>query len=282
MSKINVYEMITERIIEELERGIIPWHRPWHGALNGAYSRSTKKPYSLLNQMLLRKPGEWLTFNQIKSLGGSVKKGVKSSIVVFWSPIKVKETDKDGNEIEKIVPFLKYYNVFHIDQTTGIEPLTALEEAEILKPVEKAENVINNYVSKSGIGFNAKISDKAFYSPSSDCVVIPAMEQYSDVSEYYSTTFHELTHSTGHKSRLDRLTSGAAAAFGGEEYSKEELVAELGAAALCNQCGIETKASFKNSAAYIQSWIKALRNDKRMIVSASSQAQKAVNFILEA
>ena len=126
------------------------------------------------------------------------------------------------------------------------------------------------------------ISDRAYYSPSIDYVCVPALEQYSDTSEYYSTTFHELTHSTGHKTRLDRLTSGAAAAFGGEDYSKEELVAELGAAALCNQCGIETSNSFKNSAAYIQSWLKALKNDKRMIVNASAAAQKAVDFILEA
>lgn len=282
MSKINVYEMVTSRIIEELEKGVIPWRKPWHGVLSGAYSRSTKKPYSLLNQMLLGKNGEWLTFNQIKQLGGSVKKGEKASFVVFWSPIKVKETDQDGNEIEKTIPFLKYYNVFHITQTTGIEPLTPVEEAEILKPVEKAENIINNYITKSGLKFEAAVSDRAYYSPSRDYVCVPAMEQYSDTSEYYSTTFHELTHSTGHKSRLNRLSSGAAAAFGGEDYSKEELVAELGAAALCNQCGIETAHSFKNSAAYIQGWLKALKNDKRLIVSASGQAQKAVDYIVEA
>ena len=278
MTKVNVYEMVTNRIIEELEKGVIPWRRPWHGTLDGAYSRSTKKPYSLLNQMLLGMPGEWLTFNQIKQLGGSVKKGAKSKIVVFWSPIKVKETDKDGNENEKIIPYLKYYNVFHISQTTGIEPLSVEEEKEILKPIEKAENVINAYVEKSGISFNAVKSNEAYYSPSNDKVVVPELAQYDDESEYYSTAFHELTHSTGHSSRLNRVMGTVA--FGSEDYSKEELVAEIGAAALCHTCGIETKQAFKNSAAYIQSWLKALHNDKRLIVSASGQAQKAVDMIL--
>lgn len=184
MTKVNVYEMVTNRIIEELEKGVIPWRRPWHGTLDGAYSRSTKKPYSLLNQMLLGMPGEWLTFNQIKQLGGSVKKGAKSKIVVFWSPIKVKETDKDGNENEKIIPYLKYYNVFHISQTTGIEPLSIEEEREILKPIEKAESVINAYVEKSGISFNAVKSNEAYYSPTNDKVVVPELAQYDDESEY--------------------------------------------------------------------------------------------------
>ena len=107
-------------------------------------------------------------------------------------------------------------------------------------------------------------------------------EQYKAINEYYSTTFHELTHSTGHKNRLNRLQTGAVAAFGGEEYSKEELVAEIGSASLMNMLGIETTKTFRNSAAYIQSWLKVLKNDNKFIVSAASKAEKAVNYILAA
>lgn len=118
------------------------------------------------------------------------------------------------------------------------------------------------------------------YGSSDDSVVVPLKEQYNLINEYYSTTFHELTHSTGHKNRLNRLQTGAVAAFGSETYSKEELVAEIGSATLMNVTGIETPKTFKNSAAYIQSWLKVLRNDNKFIISASSKAEKAVNYIL--
>lgn len=124
----------------------------------------------------------------------------------------------------------------------------------------------------------SKVSDSAYYRPSTDTVVIPEIGQFAEIAEYYSTLFHELTHSTGHKTRLNRLT--ATAHFGNEEYSKEELVAEIGAATLVNIAGIETSKSFNNSAAYIEGWSRALRENKKMIVEASSKANKAVNYIL--
>jgi len=285
MNNNSVYQIVTDRIIAQMEQGIIPWNKPWHGSPRGAVSHSTGRPYSLLNQFLLTRPGEYATFNQIKAAGGKVKKGEKSSVVVFWKQVKVKcEPDPEtGEERTKFVPMLRYYNVFNLDQCEGIEPkyYHPGEINDSIDPIEEAETVIDGYLQRSGVKFqNDKLSDRAYYSPAMDAVVVPMLEQYSNPNEYYSTTFHELTHSTGHKTRLDRFTTGAAAAFGGEEYSKEELVAELGSTYLMNHCGINTAGTERNSAGYLQGWLRALKNDQKMIVSAAGRAEKAANMII--
>lgn len=280
-TKINVYDMVTDRIIAELEKGNIPWRwqRPWTGVRSGAYNRITKKPYSIINQMLLKHSGEYASFKQWTDLGGHIRKGEKSEIVVFWKIFESKETNPDTGEIEiKKIPLLRYYNVFHISQVEGVKPLEVpFKEVE---PIEEAEKIITMYVEREHIDFNECASNEAYYSPLQDKVVVPIKEQYNLVNEYYSTTFHELTHSTGHKNRLDRLETEAVASFGSEEYSKEELVAEIGSATLMNVAGIETPKTFKNSTAYIQGWLQVLKNDNKFIVSASSKAEKAVNYIL--
>lgn len=274
----DIYSAVTERIISQLENGIIPWNKPWTGIASGAVSGATGKPYSMLNQMLLEKPGEYYTWNQIQKLGGKVRKGEKSSMVVFWKQLPIEEKDPDTNEVtKKLIPMLKYYNVFHVDQIDGIDPKTVPIEDIDPATDEAADSIIADYLARSGVTLIHEAGDRAFYRPSTDSVTLPLREQFPDMSEYYSTAFHELTHSTGHESRLNRLTKTAH--FGNEEYSKEELVAEIGAAALLNHVGIETASSFKNSTAYIQSWLKALKNDKRLIVSASSQASKAFALI---
>lgn len=283
MAKTNVYEMVTERIIAELEKGVIPWEKPWTGVRSGAYNRVSKRPYSLLNQMLLKHTGEYATYKQWQDLGGQVKKGEKSEIVVFWKIFETEETNKDTGEKEtKKIPLLRYYNVFHISQVEGVEPLKPEQLNDEVEPIEEADKIITDYITREHIEFTECRSNEAYYSPSSDRVVVPMKEQYKVINEYYSTTFHELTHSTGHKSRLNRLETGAVAAFGGTEYSKEELVAEIDSASLMNLLGIETVKTFRNSAAYIQSWLQVLRNDNKFIVSASSKAEKAVNYILAA
>ena len=170
------------------------------------------------------------------------------------------------------------YNAFHISQVDGIESLE--KPFNEVTPIEAADNIIIDYVTREHIDFQEKKSDKAFYNPSFDMAVIPLKEQYNNINEYYSTAFHELTHSTGHKTRLDRLESDLVAAFGSETYSKEELVAEIGSATILNTLNIETSQTFRNSAAYIQSWIQVLNNDNRFIVSAASKVEKAVNYIL--
>ena len=273
----DIYSAVTDRIIQQMEQGILPWAKPWGGITGGAYSGTTGKPYSLLNQMLLSKPGAYYTFSQIQKLGGSIRKGEKSQMVVFWKQIPVKDQDSQTGEIkENLIPMLRYYNVFHIDQCDGLACTDIPEEQ--LHNDEDADSIIKAYLDRSGVTLIQRVSDEAYYSPSRDCVVLPLPEQFKSMEERYSTAFHELAHSTGHQSRLDRLR--ATAHFGNESYSKEELVAEITATALMNYTGLETKGTFRNSAAYIQSWLTALRNGKRMIVSASGAASKAFEYII--
>ena len=283
----NVYQMVTDRIIAQLEQGVIPWQKPWHGAPDGAISYTTRKPYSVLNQMLLGQPGEYLTFNQISELGGTIKKGAKSKFVVFYKPmIKVekRETTVNGeiveNKKETVIPILRYYNVFHIDDIEGISSKYEASATSTIQTIEKADKIIADYIEREQLKFESKLSSKAYYSPVEDKVVVPEIEQYDIVEEYYSTTFHELVHSTGHEKRCNRHELLGVAAFGSESYSKEELVAEIGSAMMLNRIGIDTEKSFKNSAAYIQGWLRKLKNDNKFIISASSKAEKAVKYIL--
>lgn len=286
----KIFEMVTDRIIKEMEQGIVPWQKPWNGTGMGCVSHMTGRPYSLINQMLLGfRAGEWLTFNQCKAEGGSVKAGEKGSFVVFWQTSwtkKVTVEDEDGNEVEKKVvvdghPMLKYYTVFHIDQCEGIKPKHEKETTKYENdPIDEAENVVGLYFGRETCRLDVRNSDKAFYSKSMDEVVVPTMEQYEVVEEYYSTLFHEMVHSTGHKDRLDRDTLTKSAAFGSDVYSREELVAEMGSAFMMAKLGISNEKAFKNSVGYLQGWLKALQDDKKMLVVAAGRAEAAVNFIL--
>ncbi len=278
---INVYELVTNRIIEQLENNIVPWEKPWSGTLDGAFNRVSKKPYSILNQMLLKYNGEYATFKQWQELGGHIRKAEKSEIIVFWKMYPIKEKQDDGTEIIKTIPLLKYINVFHISQVDGVEPLKQKVTHDI-EPIDKAEKILNDYWNRENITIEHVKGDKAFYSPIFDKIQLPLFEQFKQSEEYYSTAFHESVHSTMKTSRCNRQEDrkGKVVSFGSEEYSKEELVAEVGSAQLMNMVGIETTKSFRNSTAYIQSWLKVLRNDNKFIVSASSKAEKAVNYIL--
>ena len=270
----DIYAAVTERIIAQMEQGIIPWHKPWI-ASGCAVSRSTGKPYTLLNQMLLGKAGEYVTFKQCQQEGGKVKKGEKASMVVFWKWLDVK--DDDTEEVKQI-PMLRYFSVFRIDQCEGLTPKYTPVMPDATSADQNADQIINGYVQRSGVKLIHQEGNKACYQPTLDRVTLPTRQQFSSTAEYYSTAFHELTHSTGHKSRLDRLEQTAF--FGSEAYSKEELIAEIGAAALVNHTGLETSASFRNSTAYLQNWLQVLKGDKRFIVSAATKAEKAVEFIL--
>lgn len=278
---INVYELVTNRIIEQLENNIIPWEKPWSGTIDGAFNRVSKKPYSILNQMLLKYNGEYATFKQWQELGGHIRKAEKSEIIVFWKMYPIKEKQDDGTEIIKTIPLLKYINVFHISQVDGVDPLKQKVTHDI-EPIDKAEKILNDYWNRENITIEHVKGDKAFYSPIFDKIQLPLFEQFKQSEEYYSTAFHESVHSTMKTSRCNRQEDrkGKVVSFGSEEYSKEELVAEVGSAQLMNMVGIETTKSFRNSTAYIQSWLKVLRNDNKFIVSASSKAEKAVNYIL--
>ena len=277
--KKSVYEIITERIIEQLENGVIPWQKPWSGTHSGAYNRISNKPYSLLNQMILKHGGEYATFKQWSDLGGKIRKGEKSEVVTFWKIQPYEEENENGEKVIKQIPLLRYYNVFHISQVDGVEPKEQLKISD-LEPIEEAEKIKTEYMNREHLKIFEKVTNDAFYLPIQDYIQVPCKEQYQDIEEFYSTLFHEMIHSTGHKSRLNRPDMQGIVRHGSEKYSKEELTAELGSAMIINILGIETEKSFKNSSGYIQDWLQVLKNDNKFIVSASSMAEKAVKYIL--
>lgn len=284
--KFNVYAMVTDRILAMLDNGVIPWQRPWTGSTL-CLKRSNGKPYSFLNQLLLSpnfdgsleslNGGEFATFNQIKSEGGTLKKGSKGLKVVFYSPYKIVEKNENGEEREKTIPLLKWYTVFNI-KDTDLTPKYEREQTKIAEPNEEAEKILTNYWTTEGVKVKReKLSGRACYSPITDTITLPMIEQFEETAEYYSTAFHESVHSTGASSRLARKLDNS---FGDEEYSKEELVAEIGASALVSICELETHNSFKNNVAYIQGWRDTIAKDNRLIVSATGKAEKAVDRIL--
>lgn len=286
----DIYAAITDRIIAELEKGIIPWTKPWAGTGDGPIKHTTGKPYSLLNQFLLGKPGEYLTYKQAQAEGGNVKKGAKGRMVVFWKMLQTTKKDSSGDVVRdsnglpvaKVVPILKYYTVFHIDDCEGIKAKwTEPDTQNDVQPIEAAQAILDGYLAREHIPLISEKGNRAFYRPADDEIHLPLMEQFTDTIGYYDTAFHEATHSTGHPKRLNRISIGTnIAAFGSEDYSKEELVAEIGSCGIMHQLGLETVQSFRNNAAYIQSWLRALKNDKRMIVSAAGKAEKAIALIL--
>ncbi len=279
MSK--VYQIITDRIIEMLESGVIPWEKPWKGAANGdgPANLMSKKPYRGVNYFMLAcQPYEsqyWLTYNQAKKKGGNVRKGEKGTMVVFWKPMEIEE-NKNGKTVKSTVPFLRYYTVFNIDQIDGIDGPAPPEPVNPdFQPIERAEEIVANMPNPPAIQHG---ENRAYYRPSSDAVNMPKREMFEQSEHYYNVLFHELGHSTGHESRLNRPELGKGM-FGSEVYSKEELVAEMTAAFLSGAAGIESK-TIENSAAYIQSWIKVLKNDPKMVVHAGGAAQKAADWVL--
>lgn len=271
--------MVTERIINQLEKGEIPWKKPWAKCLDGTFNRVTRRPYSLLNKLLLLHGGEYATFKQWEQVGGRVKKGEKSEIVVFWKMQDLAEKNEIGEIEIKKIPLLRYYNVFHISQVENVLPLIKTENFGT-ESIEKAEKILYNYIEREHIALSVRESDRAFYSSLTDSITLPKITQFKHAEEFYSTAFHECGHSTLKASRCDREAENKMALFGSEDYSKEELIAEITSAAIMNHIGLETLATFNNSAAYIQNWLNALRNDKKLIVSASSKAEKAARYIL--
>lgn len=275
----DVYHMVTDRILKQLEEGVIPWKKPWADCLEGTFNRVSRKSYSLLNQMLLSKSGEYATYKQWQQVGGRVKKGEKSEIVVFWKLNEIQEKTETGELVNKTIPILKYYNVFHITQVENVMPLIRTEQYET-NSIVKAEEILNNYIQREKITLSIQESDRAFYLPSKDSITLPLLSQFQNAEEFYSTAFHECGHSTMKKNRCDREDENRSSYFGNESYSKEELVAEITSATILNSIGIETEQSFQNSASYIQSWIKVLKENTRFIVSVSGKAEKAVKYIL--
>lgn len=301
-AKKNVYEIVANRIIEMVEtEGVLPWHKPWKTTANlsddaifgEARSWANGRYYKGINQFVLGFEGQWATAKQIFDNGGHIVKGAKATPVVFWSFMvkdektgKIRPFDENKDKDEDKIPFLRYINVFKVGRDT-----TDIEEKDFAKKKdnsesefdanEYAESVINNYVSRETIKFTNVInSNSAFYRPFGDEVVVPNKSSFENESEYYSTTFHELVHSTGAKNRLNRDGITKNDGFGNEKYSKEELVAEMGAAMLLHITNLNVPTTISNNAAYIKGWMQHIKNEPKILVFAASQAEKAVKYIL--
>ena len=272
----TIVSMVAEKIqnIINSERQL-PWIKPWKTTnLELAISYNTQKPYSLLNQLLLLESGEYITFKQIVANKGILKAGSKARQIIFWNFIEKKE--EDSEKVQKI-PFLKYYNVFRLADTQGIESKAEKNLNHTIKTKEEIENIINSYCEKHGIEINRTYSNQCFYRPVADSVTIPDIKQFENISEYYSAVFHELVHSTGHENRLKRDIKNT---YGSDKYSQEELVAEIGSATIMSKLGLETPESLLNSASYIQGWSKMISEKTETFISACGKAEKAVNMIL--
>lgn len=268
-----IYRMITERILEQLKAGVIPWRRPW--LANGTVNWETQKPYRGVNLFLLE-PGEYATLNQVKKAGGRVKSSEIKNYerIIFWK--METNIDEESGE-EKKLPLLRFYKVYNVAlQCTGIEPKRKHASVQFdHKPIEEAEAVVRGFV---GGPMTYHIPGRAFYRPGDDIISLPPLEDFFTAEAYYSTRFHEMVHSTGHISRLNRPGIQNISAFGDESYSKEELVAEIGSAMLCGVCGIDN-STLAQSASYIHSWMSRLEADPRLIIQAAAQAQKAADHI---
>ncbi len=273
----DVQEIITNRIIMALENGVTPWKKPWNAAHGAPRNYRSKHVYTGVNALLLGmldyEQAYYLTYKQAQELGGQVRRGEKGMPVVFWKVSK----KEDAKGQEKKVAYLQYSTVFNIAQIDGITWQFPEATSREHTPQQAAEKIIAGYVGGPRITYKGS---EAFYRTSTDSVTMPEASTFHTAEDFYLTTFHELVHSTGHSKRLDRATLTEKAAFGSQTYAKEELVAELGAAFLSNTAGLDLSVTENNTASYIESWLQALRNDKTLIISAASQAQKALNHIL--
>lgn len=271
MSKVE--EIVTEKFIEALEKGVCPWQKPWKAG-SAPINIITGKAYRGINLFLLSlspySSNVWGTYKQIAAKGGNVKKGEKSTLIIFWKMFV--NLDKKTGE-KKNIPMLRYYNIFNADQCEGLDLSEGESEELDFCPIQAAEDLAFDFTDRENVSLKFQGS-AACYVPSIDEVRMPAKETFKNEESYYSTLFHEFTHATGHSSRLDRLESTS---FGSEPYAKEELVAELGAAFVCADLGIDN--TFENSAAYLQGWIKKLKGDSSLLISASSKAKKAFDRI---
>jgi len=284
MSSFDLYQTVTDQIVSMLEAGVVPWRSPILGRSKAGHPKNlnTGKQYRGVNVFLLAftsfakgyGSSYWLTFNQAKERGGNVRKGEKSSMVVFWKQYETK--DKQTGEPVK-VPVLRYYNVFKAEQLDGIEIPDAVKfEPLDFQPIGAAEQLAAGYLAGPAISHDG--GQQAFYRPATDSVHMPEKTRFASVEEYYSTLFHELSHSTGHSSRLDRKLDTDPKPFGSPDYGKEELVAEMSAAFLCSHAGIQPRV-IENQAAYLGGWLKQIKADKKLVISAAGQAQRAADWI---
>lgn len=283
------YETVTARIIESLEAGVIPWAKPWKtNGTSNPFPRNFKTgaPYRGANILVLwatpfTSP-YWLTFKQAKELGGTVRKGEKGTQILFWKvgtqddkegqPSDSEATDEKGRKSF----FCRSYVVFNVEQCDGLKVPESICNLPEVSQDDRCEGIVTGWANGPALVLDNAHEGRAFYRPRTDSVHMPTRNRFVDTPHYYATLFHELVHSTGHQTRLDRAFGSS---FGDELYSKEELVAEVGSSFLCAIAGIANERTEQNATAYIQNWIKALKGDSRLVVAAASAAQKAVDSI---
>lgn len=279
----DIYQQITDEIIRDLEAGTVPWEKPWSGGLGFPRNASSSTDYNGINVLILwckqRRQNfassQWLTYNQAQSLGGQVKRGEKATRIVYYKALEIeKENDQGENETHKI-PMLKTHAVFNLTQCEGLETLleieTGIQAKNEIEVCESAESIIK----ASGAAVRFGTSAMAFYEPKADAIEMPERHQFNDQIGFYATMLHELTHWTGHESRLAREFPKTDAAD--SVRANEELIAELGSSFLCAKAGLPYTTQH---ASYIKAWLVALKNDKKAIFKAAARAREASEFLI--
>jgi antirestriction protein ArdC len=282
----TIHQIITGRMIAAMERGTVPWHKPWQAAAGRPRSMSTGQPYRGVNVFLLAMTAAeegygspfWGTYRQIGDLGGQVRKGEQSTLVVFYKQVNAADRDPQTGEITgRQVPLLRYYRVFNAGQADRLPgrfyPAPG-EHREISQP----QAVLDGYLAR-GPSLRHVAGDRVDYHPVTDIIRLPLPAQFLSPEGYYATAFHEAGHSTGHPSRLNRPGIAALDHFGSDRYAREELIAQMTSSILCAQAGIDNPELFENSASYIAGWLSALNDDKKLVVAAATQAQRACDLI---
>jgi antirestriction protein ArdC len=278
----DVYQMVTDKIISLLERGTVPWRKSWSAGSGMPRNLISKKEYRGINIFLLSampySSPYWLTYKQATDLGGHVRKGEKSTPVIFWKLLDKQNQDQDDDtKTTGKVPLLKHYNLFSAEQCEGITvPPDPEETVNPFTPIEKAEQIIAGYKNPPSIHYGGS---RAFYRPSEDRVQMPHEHTFNTSADFYHVLFHELSHSTGAKHRLARKEVMERNEFGSEDYSSEEITSDLSASMLAAVAGISNE-TIEQSASYIDGWLSVLRQDKKAIVVAAARAQASADHIL--
>jgi len=277
----DVYADVTNRMIEALELGQIPWQKPWTGGIRPMNYVSGKAYRGINLWITMAMPYEspyWLTYKQAKKLGGNVIKGEKGTKITYWNIFRKTIEDKEsGEKKKKAFFFLKEFTVFNAEQVEGID-FKEPEMPEGAETFDNAEELIEQYTDAPRVKFD-KNGERACYSPMFDNITMPEKELFTSTEGYYSTFFHELAHSTGHETRLNREGVANFDMFGSHKYSKEELVAEMSACFMMSICGLSVEP-MDNSKAYINNWIEKLKNDPKVLFQAAKEAEKACNHMM--
>ena len=291
-SNFDLYQVITDKILDEIEKtGKLNWVKEWktkRGTNVFPMNGISKKRYEGINFFLLSMHDYvnpyWLTYKQVEQLGGNVRKGEKSTMIVFWKLNEYTKTNEATQQDEvKKVPILRYYNVFNVEQCENItieaDKVPEVEYNDNQK-IEIAQNIVDSYQTREAINYDIKESDRAYYRPSTDSITMPLIGQFNSSQAFYSTFFHEISHSTGHQKRLNRKEVVETTYFGSCDYGTEELTAELTSAFICAEIGISNETTERNSVAYLKNWKNAIKGDKKLFLMASQRASKSAKYIL--